>query len=154
MKKVVLTLALVGFGTFAMAQTQRTPEQIAKMETRKVEMQQKRAANQEAHFAKMKTDLNLNDTQVAKIRSMQTEMKSTRQEEMKNRKEMNKESATKMKAKREMMNNEMKTILTPDQFKKWEMQKMADQKERKSKMQNRKGKMQKMRMHKNDAAIS
>ena len=154
MKKVVLTLALVGFGTFAMAQTQRTPEQIAKMETRKAEMQEKMAAKQEAHLAKMKTDFNLNDSQVAKIRDMHAEMKSTRQAEMSKRKEMNKESAAKMKAKREVMNNEMKTILTPDQFKKWEIQKMADQKERKSKMQNRKGKMQKMRMHKNDAPIS
>ena len=148
MKKLVFTLALVGFGTFAIAQQQRTPEQVAKMESRKAEMQEKRAEKQEAHFAKMRTDLNLNDAQVAKIRSMQGEMKTTRQAEMGKRQEMNKESAAKMKAKREMMNSEMKNILTPDQYKQWEAQKIANQKDRKSKMQNRKGNMQKKRMNK------
>ena len=154
MKKLVFTLALVSFGTFAMAQKQRTPEQVAKMENRKAEMQEKRAIKQEAHFAKMKTDLNLNDAQVSKIRSIQAEMRSTRQDEMKNRKEMHKKSGVKMKAKREQMHNEMKTILTPDQFKQWETQKMAERKNRRSKMQEPKGEMKKMRMNKKNATNS
>lgn len=147
MKKLVFTLALVGFSTVAIAQ-RNSPEEIAAMKNRKMEMQEKRAEKQSEHLAKMKADLNLNDAQVAKIQTMHAEMKSARQEEMKQRKEMKKQSAMKMKAKREMMNNEMKTILSPDQYKKWEAQKMANQDKRKAKMQERKGKIKNRKLQK------
>ena len=40
MKKLVFALALVGFSSLAMAQTKKSPEQKAKMETKKAEMQE------------------------------------------------------------------------------------------------------------------
>lgn len=65
---------------------------------------------------------------------------------MKKNKEMRKESSAKMKEKRQMMDNDMKTILTPDQYKKWEAQKA----ERKDKMKDNKNKRSQKKRKRNE----
>lgn len=154
MKKVLFALAIVGFSTAAIAQTQRTPEQTSKFDAKKAEMQKKRAVKQEAHFAKMKSDLNLNDAQVTKIRAMQAEMKSNYVADKQKHMEMKKVAGANKKAKKEAMTTEMKTILSPEQYQKWDAQRMANQEKRKAKMQDRKGKMKQMKMERRNATAS
>ncbi len=127
MKKLVLSFALVGLGTFAMAQqTQKkeiTPEQKAMFEQRKAE-----------RFDKMKTDLKLSDAQVSQIKNLQEKNKAQREKMMAERKVQMQEH----KAKREQMQADMKKILTPEQYAKWEQMKKDNMQKKTTMMQNRK----------------
>ena len=127
MKKLVLSFALVGLGTFAMAQqTQKkeiTPEQKAMYEQRKAE-----------RFDKMKTDLKLSDAQVNQIKNLQEKNKVQREKMMAERKVQMQEH----KAKREQMQADMKKILTPEQYAKWEQMKKDNMQKKTTMMQNRK----------------
>lgn len=127
MKKLVLSFALVGLGTFAMAQqTQKkeiTPEQKAMYEQRKAE-----------RFDKMKADLKLSDAQVNQIKNLQEKNKAQREKMMAERKVQMQEH----KAKREQMQADMKKILTPEQYAKWEQMKKDNMQKKTTMMQNRK----------------
>lgn len=133
MKKVILGLAFLGLGTFAMAQQ----KEAKKMD--KVDFAQK----QEQKLQKMKSELGLNDAQVAKIKAIQ----ERRREEMSANLEARKADRTakmeEMKAKREKNDAEMKAILTPEQYTRWEAIKAEKMKDREGKMKNKEGKMQK-----------
>ena len=130
MKKLVLSFALVGLGTLAMAQqTQKkeiTPEQKAKFEQKKAE-----------RFEKMKADLKLSDAQVSQIKALQEQNKGQREKMMAERKAQMQEH----KAKREQMQADMKKILTPEQYVKWEQMK-------KENMRKKTTMVQKKKMHK------
>lgn len=111
MKKIVLSLAFVGFGTFAMAQV--APKAEKKMDPAKIE--QKR----EEKLKMMQTELNLSSTQVAQIKALQDKKMAERQQMMADRKAKMED----MKSRKTQYDGEMKTILTPEQYKKWEAMK-------------------------------
>lgn len=121
MKKLVLSIALVGFGTFAMAQS--TTNQSENRPRPNKEMMQKM---QTERLAKMKEELNLTDDQVSQIKALQEKQQTERKAEQKEQRE-------EMKARRENMNAEMKKILTAEQYTKWQNQ----EKERMQNMKNR-----------------
>lgn len=122
MKKVVLSAVLLSLGTFAFAQ--QTPEN---REMKRQQMQQKMEMHQQQRLNEMKTQLNLTDDQVMRLKKLQ-------QDNFENRK-MDRMAAKKArKAKMEDMQGQMKKILTPEQYTKWH-------KMRKDKMMARKDKM-------------
>lgn len=129
MKKLVLSAAFVAVGTFSMAQ--QTP-----MTQKKdpAQMEQKR----EEKLKEMKTELQLSDAQVAKIKELQDRKMAERKQAVPQIKAERKARMEKMKAKRDEMNAEMRQILTPAQYDKWEANKKAKMQERQSKMQMRK----------------
>jgi protein CpxP len=109
MKKLFLSAAFIGLGTFAMAQhTQPSGNRM-----NHGNMKQNMEMHQEKQLDKMKSDLNLNDDQVMKIKAMQKE----RMKDMQNRMSANK--AAKMEDHKDAR-EEMKKILTPEQYSKWE----------------------------------
>ena len=126
MKKLVLGAAFLTLGTFAMAQQN---QRMQKMDPAK--MEQKRAEN----MKQMQTDLNPNDAQVNKIKALQDQRMAERKENAPQMQAQRKARMEKMQAKRDQHQAEMKQILTPEQYQKWEGM-------RKDKMQQ-KGKMMK-----------
>ena len=126
MKKLILSAAFVAVGTFAMAQ-QTTKMQ--KMDPAQVE--QKRAD----HLKKMQTDLNLTDAQVKQISMLQESRMAERKQNAPQIQAERKAKMEAMKTKKMQNEAEMKKILTPAQYQKWEANKQQ-------KMQ-RKGKMMK-----------
>ena len=126
MKKLVLGVAFLTLGTFAMAQQN---QRMQKMDPAK--MEQKRAEN----MKQMQTDLNLNDAQVNKIKALQDQRMAERKENAPQMQAQRKARMEKMQVKRDQHQAEMKQILTPEQYQKWESM-------RKNKMQQ-KGKMMK-----------
>ena len=151
MKKLIFGIALIGMGGFAMAQqTQPTAQQKAEREARRMEMQQKNTERRAQHLEQIKQELNLSDAQMTKLRAMQDRKAAERKGEMQKNQEMRKEKMAMMKEKRQQHNNEMKQILTPEQFQKWEANRKAKMQERKEKFQDRKdvNGMEKRKMHK------
>lgn len=138
MKKIVLSAAFAIMGTFAMAQ--QTPMMQHKDPA---QMEQKRAEK----LKMMKTELNLTDAQVAKIKALQDKKMEEMKQNAPQRQAERKAKMEAMKAKREQYKAEMKGILTPAQYEKWE----AKQKE---KMQNKRQNMQHMQMKKMPAKAS
>lgn len=125
MKKLVFSLALVTIGTFAMAQ--HSP--MKKMD--KADMQQKK----EARMQEMKQQLGLSDAQVAKLNALQEKKSAERLQA--HTKQMEAKKAD-MKAKREQADNDLKQILTPEQYTKWQTIRKQKMEERKTKMMERK----------------
>ena len=132
----VVALLVVGLTTFAQERGKRgnfkdmTPEQRTEMQVKK-----------------MTKDLDLNENQQKDVKELLETQKEDRSEMMAKRKEIREtaEKATKkqrdemkarMDAKKENMKTKMKTILTDDQFKKWE----SNLEEKKEKIEERKGK--------------
>ena len=112
MKKLVLSLAFVGLGAIAMAQQQQKMPPQMDPET----MQQR----QDQRLAQMQRDLNLSPSQVSQIKALQDKRQGER---MNNRIEMQKAKKMrqdKMKKNRQEMDNDMKRILTPEQYQKWQ----------------------------------
>lgn len=130
MKKFVLSAAFALMGTFAMAQ--QTPMM---QHQDPAQMEQKRAEK----LKMMKSELNLTDAQVAKIKALQDKKMEEMKQNAPQRQAERKAKMEAMKAKREQWKAEMKQILTPEQYQKWE----AKQKEN---MQNRHQKMQMKKM--------
>lgn len=127
MKKTILSMLIVVAGSFAMAQ------QTFKKDTNrgnKSEMYEK-------HLEEMKKDLNLNETQVAEIKKLhESKMESFKQR--KGEKEMKKGERKEMKSNKH--SEEMKRILTPAQFEKWQAKRKEMKNERGEKMRNHRGK--------------
>ena len=113
MKKIILGLAFLGIGSFAMAQ--QTQEVKPKFD--KAEMAQKRQQNAKAKLDKMAKELNLSADQVRQIEVMH-------QNDAKARMADNKERQDKMKEERkvaqEKRDAKMKTILSAEQYGKWQ----------------------------------
>lgn len=142
MKKLfVAALLVVGLTTFAQEKGKRgdfkemTPEQRTEMQVKK-----------------MTTDLDLNEKQQKEVKELLNSQKEDRSEMMEKRKEMKEtaekatkeqraEMKSKMDKKKEVVDAKMKTILTGDQYKKWETMKET----RKEKMGDRKEKMKEKR---------
>ena len=132
MKKVILSAAMIAFGTFAMAQQNKM---MRKMDP--AQMEQKRAEKLQS----MKTELNLSDAQVAKIRTLQDEKMAQRKANEPKMQAERKAKMDAMKQKRDNWNNEMKQILTPEQYAKWEQKKGEKMQMRGDKMQQKNRKM-------------
>ncbi|MGS0748225.1 hypothetical protein [Halpernia sp. GG3] len=109
MKKLFLSMALVGFSTFAFAQQSQSTTNNMK----RGDMKQNMAMHQQKQMDKMKSDLNLNDDQIMKIKALQDERMEARKNKMAGDK-------TEKMEKRKDAREEMKKILTPEQYTKWE----------------------------------
>ena len=112
MKKLVLSAAFLAVGTFAMAQ--QSPR-MQRMDP--VKMEQKRADN----MKQMKTDLNLSEAQVAKIKVLHDQRMAERKQNAPQMQAERKAKMDMMKAKRAQHDSEMKQILTPEQYQKWQV---------------------------------
>ena len=135
MKKIVLSAAFVILGTFAMAQ--QTPMMNKKDPA---QMEQKR----QEKLKVMQTELNLTNAQVAQIKALQDKKMAERQQNAPQMQAERKAKMETMKARQEQWNAEMRKILTPEQYQKWETKK-------KQNMQNKGQKMQKHQMKKMSA---
>ncbi|WP_312075319.1 hypothetical protein [Chryseobacterium sp.] len=135
MKKLILSIALVGFGSLAMAQQTYTPEQ---KEAKRAEMQQKMQQREKDHLDKMQKDLNLSKDQVVKVQELHDKRKAERKAEFEKNKDMRMAKMKEMKDRRAQMDNEMKSILNPEQYKKWEADRNAKMEQRKMAMKDRK----------------
>ncbi|SHG47724.1 hypothetical protein [Chryseobacterium sp. OV279] len=135
MKKLVLAIAFIGIGGLAMAQQTTTPQD---KEARRAEMHQKMEQKHQKHLDEMKKDLNLNDSQVAQIKSLHEKRKSEMKADFDKNKEVRQAKMEDMKAKRAQMDADMKKILTPDQYDKWQADRKAKMEQRKTAMKDRK----------------
>ena len=135
MKKIVLSAAFVILGTFAMAQ--QTPMMNKKDPA---QMEQKR----QEKLKVMQTELNLTNAQVAQIKALQDKKMAERQQNAPQMQAERKAKMEAMKARQEQWNAEMRKILTPEQYQKWETKKNQN-------MQNKAQKMQKHQMKKMSA---
>lgn len=135
MKKIVLSAAFVILGTFAMAQ--QTPMMNKKDPA---QMEQKR----QEKLKVMQTELNLTNAQVAQIKALQDKKMAERQQNAPQMQAERKAKMEAMKARQEQWNAEMRKILTPEQYQKWETKK-------KQNMQNKGQKMQQHQMKKMSA---
>ncbi len=129
MKKLVLSVALVAVGTFAMAQQN---QRMQKMDPAK--MEQKRAD----HMKQMQMDLNLSEAQVSKIKVLHDQRMAERKENAPQMQAERKAKMDQMKAKRDQNEAEMKNILTPAQYQKWEAMKKEKMQERGKMMKGKK----------------
>ena len=140
MKKLILGAAFLVVGTLATAQ-----QTMSKMQKKgPAQMEQKR----EDHMKKMQMDLGLSNTQVSQIQALQNK-KMAEREAKRNSPEMRadrKAQMDMMKTKRDQWNSEMRTILTPDQYKKWEAHNQEKMEHRKEKMEHRGEGMQNRKM--------
>lgn len=127
---------LLFVGITAMAQEKKAPKAEAKKLTteQKVDFQVKR----------MTKDLDLNETQVKEIRILVTkevEKREAKIAEMKKKKEQNKnERIAEHKEQQAAFAADMKKILTPDQFSKWEKSREENKSKMKERVMERRGK--------------
>ena len=117
MKKIVLSAAFVILGTFAMAQ--QTPMMNKKDPA---QMEQKR----QEKLKVMQTELNLTNAQVAQIKALQDKKIAERQQNAPQMQAERKAKMEAMKARQEQWNAEMRKILTPEQYTKWEAKKQQN----------------------------
>ena len=135
MKKVLLAILLF-VGITAIAQEKKAPRAEGKKLTpeQKVDFQVKRLTK----------DLNLNETQAKEIRVLVTkevEKREAKIAEMKKKKEQNKEERmAEHKEQQVAFATDMKKILTPDQFSKWEKSREESKAKMKERISERKGK--------------
>lgn len=135
MKKIVFSAAFVVMATFAMAQ--QTPMMNKKDPA---EMEQKR----QEKLKMMQAELNLTSAQVAQIKALQDKKMAERKQNASQMQEQRKAKMEAMKARQEEWNAEMRKILTPEQYQKWETKKQQN-------MQNKRQKMQQHQMKKMSA---
>lgn len=137
MKKLIFSTAFVVLGAFVMAQS---TDEMAKREPAHIE--QKRAD----HLKQMQSELGLSDLQVKQIRSLYDE---NRRERSINRVATETDRRSKvadMRARKLHVDQEMRKILTPSQFQKWETIKAEKMQHRKNGMRkNHEKKMQLMK---------
>ncbi|MCS3868051.1 Spy/CpxP family protein refolding chaperone [Chryseobacterium ginsenosidimutans] len=135
MKKLFFAITMIAFGSLAMAQqTTTTPQD---KQARRAEMQQKFQQKEQEHLAQMQKDLNLNQGQVDKIKALQDQRKAEMKAEFDKNKDQRQAKMEQMKAKRAQMDADMKQILTPQQYDKWQADRKAKMEERKVAMKER-----------------
>ncbi len=128
MKKIVLSAVFVITGSFAMAQQgammqNRTPEQ----------MEQRRADN----MKQMQANLNLTPAQVAQINKLHDKRIAERNQNMPLMQAQRTAKMQAMQEKRTQHAAEMRKILTPDQYQKWEATRNDRMQNNSKNMQNR-----------------
>lgn len=133
MKKLVFAVALVGMGSLAMAQ--QTPPQ--DKEGRRAEMHQKFQEKERDHLDKMQKDLNLNQSQVAQIKALHEKRKAEMKADFDKNKDQRQARMQEMKAKKERMDADMKQILTPQQYDKWQADRKVKMEQRKMAMKEK-----------------
>lgn len=133
MKKLVLAIAFIGMGSFAMAQ-QTTPQD---KEARKAEMKQKMQQKEQEHMAQIQKDLNLNQSQVAQVKALHEKRKAEMKADFEKNKEIRQAKMEEMKAKRAQMDADMKKILTPEQYDKWQADRQAKMEQKRMAMKDR-----------------
>ena len=127
MKKIILSVTLLGFGFFGVAQEVKTSE----VKELKAPMKMSREQVQEVRLQKMKSDLNLTDSQVAQFK----ELNAKRAAEMKTLREAQSgDRLTRFRKNEE----EYKKILTPEQYKKYQDLKELKKNEMREKMEKKK----------------
>ncbi len=114
MKKLVLSVALVSFASFATAQekngTPMSPEQRQqKMEQRKAE-----------HMAKMQQELNLTPAQAGQIKALNEKYKGFHEQNRDKIKAIKEQRSAENQKFKQQRDNELRQILTPEQYAKWE----------------------------------
>lgn len=119
MKKLVLGLALVA-GTFAMAQQKQRPLKMDPAQ-RQAMMEKKRAAK----LDNMQKELNLSTEQMSKIRAIQNQRQQERQLARAETMKMQNKRLEAAKKERQQMDDDMRAILTPDQYQKWQANKQS-----------------------------
>jgi len=136
-KLILLSLLAVGITAFAQENENKRPrgEKFESLTTeQKVEMQVK----------KMAKDLDLKENQVKEVRILVTEeveKREKRRAEMEAAKEQDrKEKFAKMKEEQAALETQMKKILTPEQFEKWQKIREERKANLKEKMAERRGK--------------
>jgi len=128
MKKLVLAIAFIGMGSFAMAQ-QTTPQD---KEVKRAEMKQKMQQREQERLAEMQKELNLNQDQVSQIKDLHAKRRAEMQEKSAQTKEIRQARMQEMKAKRQQMDNDMKKILSPEQYDKWQAGRKAKMEQRRA----------------------
>jgi len=127
-KLIVAALLVLGLTTYAQEKEGRRAGREKLTSEQKVELQVK----------KMTKDLNLNEKQTKDVRALvtkQVEKREAKRKEMENLKtKMREDIKAQMQAEKEAVSVEMKKILTPEQYAKWE-------KNREEKIENFKEKM-------------
>ena len=134
MKNLILGLALAATGTFTYAQQvqKRTPLDPAKMEERRVE-----------HLKQMQIDLNLTDAQLEKISELQERRMVERKANLETKRAKMQARAELIKAKKAQHEEEMRQILTSEQYQKWQAQNQQKMDRRQEMMKSK----HKKRMH-------
>lgn len=138
----VVALLVIGLTTFAQEKGKKGERKNMSPEERT-----------EIRVEKMTKELDLNETQQKQVKELLASQKEDREEIIEKRKEIKEtaEKATKeqreemkaiMEEKKEAIKSKMKTILTDDQFKKWESN-LEDKKEKTTERKKRKGKKSK-----------
>ena len=131
MKKIVLSLIMLGLGTFAMAQNSQLPSKMVAEEI-KQDREQKRAR----HLETMKEELNLTEAQVAQLRSLQDKKQAVMQAHLKEMERLRAQKHQEIQQQHQEMDKEMRRILTAQQYQLWS----AKQAEKKAKIKERKAK--------------
>ena len=121
MKKILLSAVFAVFGTFAMAQ-----QDGKMMQKDPAQMEQKRAE----HLKKMQADLGLSDAQVVQVKALQDKRMAERKAQAPQIQAERKAKMEQWKAKKAQHEAEMKQILTPDQFQKWQAKKQENMQKR------------------------
>lgn len=119
MKKTVLCLALVA-GTFAIAQQKQKHPRMDPAQRHAI-VEKKR----EAKLDNMQKELNLSEDQVAKIRIIQTDRQQQREQARAEQFKMRSKRLETSKKERQQMDDEMRKVLTPEQYEKWEANKQS-----------------------------
>lgn len=128
MKKIFLSIVSVALGTFAMAQQNK---QMHRMDVAKIEQ---KSADQ---LKQMQTELNLSEAQITKIKVLQDKRIAERKENAPNIQAERKAKMEQIKIKRDQNQAEMKNILTPEQYQKWETIKDAKMQQRRKMIKER-----------------
>ncbi|OPB93427.1 hypothetical protein [Elizabethkingia ursingii] len=139
MKKIVFSLLLMGATGFAFAQ-QTTEPMKADSQAKRQEMMQKRQQN----WDQMKKDLNLTADQENKIKALHERNAADMKQKMAERKTDRENMKQDMKAKKEQNDAEMKKILSPEQYAKWNDIKAQKKAERQNRMKAYKEKSKNM----------
>ncbi|AJW63716.1 hypothetical protein OZ664_07820 [Elizabethkingia sp. HX WHF] len=139
MKKIVFSLLLMGATGFAFAQ-QTTEPMKADRQAKRQEMMQKRQQN----WDQMKKDLNLTADQENKIKALHERNAADMKQKMAERKTDRENMKQEMKAKKEQNDAEMKKILSPEQYAKWNDIKAQKKAERQNRMKAYKEKSKNM----------
>lgn len=124
MKNFAIILSFLAIGNWATAQTSPVKEDV---QSRKAKMEMKRAE----HMAELQRELNLSPEQVNKIQAAQNKQRELTKQQNETFRNQRKES---FKKNREAIDAEMKTILTPQQYDKWQAKKKEKIAEKRAKM--------------------
>lgn len=133
MKKLVLSVAFATVGTFAMAQQRPQQQMPSKWGEEHQQMMEQRRAQ---HLAEMQKDLNLSQAQVAQIKALHEKNQAQREQQRVQNQQLRMQRMEAVKKNRQQTDDEMRKILTPEQYTKW-------QAKRQQQMMNRTDKMQK-----------